>query len=63
MSHATVSKLLLELVTGIFNTLACCLDVVDTDARVTEPAVRLFVAVLHRVIGIILSTVVVGELI
>lgn len=60
--HATVAQLLLELVPGVLDALAGRLQVVDTDAGVAEPAVRLRVTVDDLVVGVVLGAVVVGEL-
>lgn len=62
MLHPAISKLLLELVSGILETLASGLDVVHTNAGVAEATVRLFVAGVHGIIGVVLSAVVVSQL-
>lgn len=58
---APVGQLLLELVAGILDTLACGLNVVDRNASVTEPFVWLGVAVGDLVAVVGLGTVIVGE--
>lgn len=60
--HPTLGEFLLERVTGILDPLACGLDVVDRDSKVTKPTVRLSVAIGHAVVRVILGAVVVGEL-
>lgn len=60
MVHAAVGELLLEGVSGILDTLAGSLDIVDTDTGVTEAAVRLGVAVVDLVVRVILGAVIVS---
>ena len=62
MAHAPIRQLLLKLVPGLFNALARGLQVVDADARVAEAAVRLDVAVVDLVLGVVLGAVVVRQL-
>lgn len=62
VSHTAVGKLLLELVACILNALARCLNVVDTDAGVSEATVRLLVAVGDREVGVVLRAIVVSQL-
>jgi hypothetical protein len=62
MAHAPVRQLLLELIPGVFNALARGLQVVDADARVAKAAVRLDVAVVDLVLGVVLGAVVVSQL-
>lgn len=60
--HTTIRKLLLELVSLVFQSLACRVDVVYTDTEMSEALVRLSVAIVHLVIVVCLRAVVVGEL-
>lgn len=62
MPHLAVRQLLLERVPGVLEALARRLDVVDADARVPEPAVRLRVAVVDLVLRVVLGAVVVRQL-
>jgi hypothetical protein len=62
MAHAPVRQLLLEPVPGLLDALARGLQVVDADARVAEAAVRLDVAVVDLVLGVVLGAVVVRQL-
>jgi hypothetical protein len=62
MAHAAVRKLLLEFVAGILEALAGRLDVVDADACVTKTAVRLLVAVVYGIFGVILRAIIVRKL-
>lgn len=59
--HAAVGQFLLELVTGVLETLASSLDVVDGDGNVTKALVRVLVAILDLEAWVILGAVVVCE--
>jgi hypothetical protein len=59
--HAPVGQFLLKLVAGVFNTLACGLDVIDADADMTEAFVGFFVAVINGIGIVRLGAVIVGE--
>jgi hypothetical protein len=59
--HASVSKLLLELVSGILDALASGLEVVDGDASVAESSVGVLISIVDSVGRIILGAVVVSE--
>jgi hypothetical protein len=61
MPHAAIGEFLLEAIACVLDALARGLDVVDADARVAEAAVRLDIAVVDLVVGIIFGAVVVGE--
>lgn len=61
-AHATIGKLLLELVSCIFNPLTGSLNVVYTYAHMAKTLVRISVAICDFVVGIILGAVVVSEL-
>ncbi|KAI6769010.1 hypothetical protein HG531_010114 [Fusarium graminearum] len=58
VSHAAIGKLLLELVTSIFNSLAGGLDVVDRDTGVAKATMRILVTIVHLIFRVILSAVV-----
>lgn len=60
--HASVRELLLEPVPRVLDPLARGLDVVHGDAHVPEPAMRLRVAVVDLVVGVVLGAVVVRQL-
>ena len=62
VSHTALCQLLLELVARILESLACRLDIVDRDSKVSKSTMGLSVPIDHAVIGIIFSAVVVGEL-
>jgi len=48
--HTPIRELLLELVALVFQSLACCLDIVDADSQVTEALVWFCVTVVHLVV-------------
>lgn len=60
--HAAVGQPLLEPVAGLLEPPARRLDVVDRDADVSEPAVRLLVSAVDRVVCVRLGPVVVRQL-
>lgn len=62
VAHATVCELLLELVTGILQSLTRSLNVVDRNTKVAEAFVRLGVAIVNRVVGVVFGAIVVCEL-
>ena len=62
MPHSPIRQLLLEFVAGIFDALACGLDVIDGDADVAETAAGVGVAVGGLVIRVVFGAVIVGEL-
>ena len=57
VAHAAVGQLLLELVAGVFDARAGCLDVVDADADVAEAAVGFGVAVGDLEVGVVLASI------
>jgi len=62
VTHSSISQFLLELVTSVLNSLARCLNGVDTDTDMTEAFPRFRVAVVGLETVIILGAVVVGQL-
>lgn len=59
--HTSILQLLLEAISGIAQSLAGSLDVVDANTDMAK-ALRLLVTVMRFEVGIILSAVVVGQL-
>lgn len=61
-SHSAVGELFLELVPGIFNSFAGCLDVVYANANVAKAFAWILVAVVHCVAVVVLGAIIVGQL-
>lgn len=59
--HAAIGKLLLEGIAGILEPLACSLNVVHRNSKVSKSPVRFSVSVDDAVVRVVLGTVVVGE--
>jgi hypothetical protein len=61
-THSSVRQLLLEFVTGIFDSLASSLNVVDTDTSMPETLYRFTVSSCDFIIGVVLGSVVMCQL-